>query len=195
MALQAMNTGSNPVGVAIYLADITQLRLFRLPLLPSCCHGFSRFERGDEVRGETIQVPPKRLPFFKVSRNLAAQIDGVREKNRVGTVPGSARLQADGGGRRTTDSRSPLVSFGCPICGYDGLDEEPRPSADGGSFEICPSCGFQFGVSDDDKGFTYDAWRKQWIDGGMVWDKGRSSPPSGWNPVYQLARLGVFVRR
>ena len=50
MALQAMNTGSNPVGVAIYLADITQLRVFRLPLLPSCCHGFSRFEGCDEVR-------------------------------------------------------------------------------------------------------------------------------------------------
>jgi hypothetical protein len=59
------------------------------------------------------------------------------------------------------------VSFGCPVCGYDGLDEEPRLSAGGGSFEICPSCGFQFGVSDDDEGFTYDAWRKQWIDGGM----------------------------
>ena len=85
--------------------------------------------------------------------------------------------------------------FGCPVCAYDGLDEDPRTVAGGGSFEICPSCGFQFGVSDDDEGFTYDAWRKQWIDGGMEWDKGRSPPPSGWNPVRQLARLGVSVRR
>ena len=26
----------------------------------------------------------------------------------------------------------------------------------GGSYEICPSCGFQFGVSDDDLGSTYE---------------------------------------
>lgn len=30
--------------------------------------------------GESIQVAPKRLPFFKVSKNLAAQINGGRKK-------------------------------------------------------------------------------------------------------------------
>ena len=87
------------------------------------------------------------------------------------------------------------MKFVCPVCGYDGLEEEPRPGAGGGSFEICPSCGFQFGVSDDDHGCTYDQWRQQWIDGGMIWDKGRSHPRAGWNPVEQLARLGIAVRR
>ena len=67
--------------------------------------------------------------------------------------------------------------------------------SEGGSFEICPSCGFQFGVSDDDRGFTYDVWRKKWIDGGMVWDKGRSSPPPGWDPIRQLARVSDNVHR
>jgi hypothetical protein len=83
----------------------------------------------------------------------------------------------------------------CPVCGYDGLEEEPRPVFGGGSFEICPSCGFQFGVTDDDHGFTYDAWRKLWVDGGMVWDKGRSQPPAGWDPLLQLAQIGVHVQR
>ena len=87
------------------------------------------------------------------------------------------------------------MSFVCPVCGYDGLDDEPRPAVGGGSFEICPSCGFQFGVSDDDKGFTFEVWRKEWIDSGLKWDKGRSAPPSGWDPVQQVARIGVLLKR
>lgn len=87
------------------------------------------------------------------------------------------------------------MTFVCPVCGYDGLEEEPRPASGGGSFEICPSCGFQFGVSDDDRGFTHDAWREQWIEGGMIWDKGRSQPPRGWDPIEQLARVSHDARR
>jgi hypothetical protein len=83
------------------------------------------------------------------------------------------------------------VNYVCPVCGYEGLEEDPRPPAGGGSFEICPSCGFQFGVSDDDRGFSYEKWRQHWIEEGMIWDKGRSSPPDGWNPVAQLGRIGV----
>ena len=32
--------------------------------------------------GEAIQVAPKRTPFFKVSKSLAAQVGGGREKKR-----------------------------------------------------------------------------------------------------------------
>jgi rubredoxin len=46
----------------------------------------------------------------------------------------------------------------CPVCDYPYLKEEPR-TEDGGSYEICPRCGFQFGVTDDDLGFTYAQWR------------------------------------
>lgn len=87
------------------------------------------------------------------------------------------------------------MKFTCPVCGYAGLDEEPRTASGGGSFEICPSCGFQFGVTDDDQGVTYEQWRHWWIEGGMVWDKARSEPPDGWDPVQQLARIGVRVQR
>ena len=83
----------------------------------------------------------------------------------------------------------------CPVCGYPDLREAPRSKRSGGSYEICPSCGFQFGVTDDDRGFTYEAWRKLWVEGGMVWDQGRSQPPAGWNPRLQLAQIGVQVQR
>jgi hypothetical protein len=63
----------------------------------------------------------------------------------------------------------------------------------GGSYEICPSCSFQFGVSDDDRGYTYEIWRQQWIANGMQWDKGYSEPPLGWNPVEQLKQIGIYL--
>ena len=76
----------------------------------------------------------------------------------------------------------------CPVCGYPKLKEEPRTESTGGSFEICPSCGFQFGVTDDDAGFTYATWREKWRDSGMRWSSS-SKRPKGWNPATQLAKV------
>lgn len=73
----------------------------------------------------------------------------------------------------------------CPVCGYPKLKEAPRTKAGGGSFEICPSCGFQFGVSDDDSGFTYQQWREKWKISGMKWS-GSGRAPASWDPVAQL---------
>ncbi|HEY8988447.1 MAG TPA: hypothetical protein VIM39_05455 [Candidatus Limnocylindrales bacterium] len=58
--------------------------------------------------------------------------------------------------------------FTCPVCGYPDLYGEPRLSFGGASYEICPSCG-QFGVSDDDDGFTFEEWRSSWVGRGMPW--------------------------
>ena len=33
----------------------------------------------------------------------------------------------------------------CPICGYDKLEEAPYNTNGGGSFDICPCCGQEFG--------------------------------------------------
>ena len=76
----------------------------------------------------------------------------------------------------------------CPVCGYPKLKEKPRTRRGGGSYEICLSCGFQFGVSDDDRGFTYEQWRERWAVGGMKWSS-RRRPPPRWDPVAQLARI------
>lgn len=69
----------------------------------------------------------------------------------------------------------------CPVCGFPELSEPPRTAEGGGSYEICPSCGFQFGVTDEDRGFTYARWRRQWIAGGMKWSSERPQP-AGWSP-------------
>jgi hypothetical protein len=51
----------------------------------------------------------------------------------------------------------------------------------GGSYEICPSCGFQFGVDDEDRGETYAGWRERWVAEGMPW-RSANPRPAGWDP-------------
>ena len=87
-----------------------------------------------------------------------------------------------------------MISNVCPVCAYDGLYEPPRSSSGGGSYEICPCCGFQFGVSDDDEGFDYDGWRQAWIDNGMNWFSRSRSHPDNWDPREQLRRIGRGIR-
>jgi hypothetical protein len=78
------------------------------------------------------------------------------------------------------------MKHNCPVCNFPGLTESPRSKSGGGSDEICPSCGFQFGVSDDDGGFTYDQWRTNWIKQGSKWSS-QTKPPAHWNAVEQRA--------
>ena len=79
----------------------------------------------------------------------------------------------------------------CPVCAYPTLREAPRSSSGGGSCEICPSCGFQFGVSDDDQGIAHAAWRKSWVTSGMKWNSKGIKPPKGWDPVAQLKKVAL----
>ncbi len=78
----------------------------------------------------------------------------------------------------------------CPVCGFPSLEEPPRSRSGGGSFEICPSCGFQFGVTDDDSGIGYEAWRRLWLEGGMRWASKAAPPPAGWDATAQLRKAG-----
>ncbi|HSI64321.1 MAG TPA: hypothetical protein VLE43_14430 [Candidatus Saccharimonadia bacterium] len=77
----------------------------------------------------------------------------------------------------------------CPVCGYPKLAEPPRTPSGGGSYEICPSCGFQFGVDDDDRCVTLEQARKEWVAAGMKWSSKGIHPPKGWDPGTQLATL------
>ena len=81
------------------------------------------------------------------------------------------------------------MAYICPACGFPGLREPPRSKSGGGSYEICPSCGFQFGVSDDDAGFSYASWRAQWKAQGLRWSSKGIAPPPSWNPKTQVAKL------
>jgi hypothetical protein len=83
-----------------------------------------------------------------------------------------------------------MTSYTCPVCGYPGLAEEPRSEEEGGSYEICSSCGFEFGYTDEDQGYTYESWRERWVAGGMPWRAtGIEPPPPGWDPQRQLNDL------
>jgi hypothetical protein len=92
------------------------------------------------------------------------------------------------------------MPFTCPVCGFPDLDLPPRsPKTGGGSDEICPSCGIQFGYDDaaggeeESRARIYEKWRKKWIARGMVWDRESTAPPQGWNPVEQLKNIGQKV--
>jgi hypothetical protein len=84
-------------------------------------------------------------------------------------------------------------TFRCPACGYPGLTEPPR-SDTGGSFEICPSCGIEFGYSDENGGDAecrpsfYRGWGLKWYTDGMKWS-GAQPPPPDWDPEGQFRSL------
>jgi transcription elongation factor Elf1 len=84
-----------------------------------------------------------------------------------------------------------LTSNFCPVCGYDKLTGPPRNRTGGASMEICACCGFQFGVTDDDKGISIDDYRQQWIADGMPWSSAGKKAPKGWNPQTQLGSLAL----
>ena len=70
------------------------------------------------------------------------------------------------------------TGYTCLVCDYPYLSEPPRSEIGGGSFEICPSCGFQFGVNDDDEGISYETWRKRWEADGMKWQSFNIKQPA-----------------
>jgi hypothetical protein len=82
-------------------------------------------------------------------------------------------------------------SHTCPVCGYNKLAEPPRNRTGGASLEICACCGFQFGVTDDDQGVSYDDHRHEWIAEGMPWRSTGRRAPAEWNPQTQLAGLAL----
>lgn len=77
----------------------------------------------------------------------------------------------------------------CLVCGYDGLEEPPRGASGGGSYELCPCCGYQYGVDDDDRGISPEQARESWMQRGMPWHSKSRKAPVGWDAQSQLARL------
>lgn len=90
-------------------------------------------------------------------------------------------------------------NYYCPVCGFFS-EEFPVFEEDGNysrSFgEICPSCSFEYGVTDDNDGYTYQQWREKWIKEGMKWGSilnskfpGIFKAPEGWNPIEQMKNI------
>ena len=99
-----------------------------------------------------------------------------------------------------------IIKFGesylCPVCGYDGTfhgnhydDEEGGCIATG----ICSCCLFEPGFNDnpaasadarDSVAASISSYRAKWVAAGSPWRGGDTkSPPLGWDPHDQLARL------
>src|SRR4051794_40433929 len=93
--------------------------------------------------------------------------------------PIALRISADHG-------RRSFMPHLCPVCGYPDLKGPPRGPSGGGSYEICASCRFQFGVTDDDRKIPYADWREAWISRGMPWAGIGILPPAHWDPKRQL---------
>jgi len=64
----------------------------------------------------------------------------------------------------------------CPICGYNKLEEPPYDERGIGSCEICSCCGFEYGVSDDDKDYTFESYRKEWFEKGCLFSYEKEKP-------------------
>ena len=67
----------------------------------------------------------------------------------------------------------------CPVCGFNNLKEPVRGKEGEPSFEICPSCGVEFGVDDDES--NYEELRGKWLKLGAKWYSKRINQPENWN--------------
>jgi len=71
------------------------------------------------------------------------------------------------------------MSFFCPVCGYPDLLEPPTMS-----FEICPSCGTEFGYKDFRT--SHETLRAVWLRSGPRWYADWLPQPAHWQPRKQL---------
>jgi hypothetical protein len=69
----------------------------------------------------------------------------------------------------------------CPVCGFG------EPFSD---WEICPSCGTEFGY--DDCTVSHEQLRKRWMEAGANWWSSAIQSPVGWNPIAQLIAAEIL---
>lgn len=90
------------------------------------------------------------------------------------------------------------TGYVCPVCGFTNL-EEPAYARGLPSYEICPSCGTEFGYDDAhaeaSRTDVFAALRQQWVDRGLPWSSAATDPPAQWNPAEQLASAGLPIPR
>jgi len=83
-----------------------------------------------------------------------------------------------------------MRSYLCPVCGYPNLDEPAwDPNTGIPSFNICPSCGCEFGYNDATPQ-ARENHLKNWVKQGAPWFRPELKPHS-WNLKKQLEHIGV----
>ena len=74
----------------------------------------------------------------------------------------------------------------CPVCAYSRMEEPPEDGV------ICPCCGTEFGLDDDeDFGLTIAQIRDRWVAAGAPWFSRATQEPFLWNGLGQLAIAGL----
>ena len=74
----------------------------------------------------------------------------------------------------------------CPVCGYE-MEAPPK------NYRVCPSCGTEFGVHDANASVA--DLRDAWLKSGPRWWSNSDSQPTGWDPLAQMERAGIVVKR
>jgi hypothetical protein len=133
-------------------------------------------------------VEPERPRLFAVT------VDGLRRVvegalRDPGGDPAQGTATRTGTGKDDGMAGTEGPRYQCPVCGYPCLEEPARFEDGYPSWEICPSCGFEFGYDDDEAGHSYADWRQQWIADGMPWRLRSYRKPPGWDPQAQLRAL------
>jgi hypothetical protein len=77
----------------------------------------------------------------------------------------------------------------CPVCGFTELAEAAYDNAGCASFEICPSCGTEFGYHDAKE--SHAELRKRWLAAGAPWSSRAIPSPPNWDPLQQLRIAGM----
>ncbi len=85
-----------------------------------------------------------------------------------------------------------LEKYLCPVCGFKSVSSFYD---DNGEFsavdDTCPSCGYQFGYTDLNSGYSFKEWRHKWISEGMVFKHLVVQMDSDWDAKEQLEGIGV----
>jgi len=89
------------------------------------------------------------------------------------------------------ENETPAETHLCPVCRYPGLTKEAYDKHGFGSHETCPSCGFQFDVTDRREGWSFRDWRIKWIAAGMPWSSSAVARPKNWSAQNQLGELAL----
>src|ERR1017187_1954302 len=71
-----------------------------------------------------------------------------------------------------------VIGYTCPVCGF----RMKYPAAD---YNICPSCGTEFG--NNDVNASIEDLRASWLDSGPRWWSKFEAQPANWEPIWQVA--------
>lgn len=79
----------------------------------------------------------------------------------------------------------------CSVCGFDRLQGPLYKNGIPNVSLICRCCGFQPCYDDTELGYTYEAYRNEWIQNGAEWFR-EEEKPERWDLDIQLENINVF---